>query len=158
MHLQTVLYYSKTFWRPCAMLWSSGFLEFFYYWPQWLRLAVSEGPNRVGVPPFLPSFTWGCKQNQFPKRRNFNCSYFILRTIEKLQKPTTSQRCYVYLQHDFYNKICKIKHKLYFGSGSVPPKLKLWVRARLFQFTMPNYPPHLIRFWIEGCLNHLLAK
>jgi hypothetical protein len=37
---------------------------------QWLRLALSKGPNWVGV--FFthhPPFTWGQKQIQFPKRR-----------------------------------------------------------------------------------------
>jgi hypothetical protein len=35
---------------------------------QWLRLALSKGPNWVGVF-FPPFFTWGRKQIQFPKRR-----------------------------------------------------------------------------------------
>jgi hypothetical protein len=34
---------------------------------QWLRLALSKGPNWVGV--FFPPFTWARKQIQFPKRR-----------------------------------------------------------------------------------------
>jgi hypothetical protein len=35
------------------------------------------------------------------------------------------------LQHDFYNIIFNIKHKLYIASGSAPPspKEKSWVRA-----------------------------
>jgi hypothetical protein len=49
-------------------------------------LALSKGPNRVGVPLFPPPLTRGRKQKQFPKRRNFNCSYFILRTIGKSPK------------------------------------------------------------------------
>jgi hypothetical protein len=36
---------------------------------QWLRLALSKGPNWVGV--FSPTFTWGRKQIKFPKRRVF---------------------------------------------------------------------------------------
>jgi hypothetical protein len=36
---------------------------------QWLRLALSKGPNWVGV--FSPTFTWGRKHIQFPKRRVF---------------------------------------------------------------------------------------
>jgi hypothetical protein len=34
--------------------------------PSWLRLALSKGPNWVGV--FSPTFIWGRKQIQFPKR------------------------------------------------------------------------------------------
>jgi hypothetical protein len=34
---------------------------------QWLRLALSQGPNWVGISPL----TWGRKQNQFPKHRVF---------------------------------------------------------------------------------------
>jgi hypothetical protein len=36
----------------------------------------------------------------------------------------------LYLQHDFYNIVFKIKHKLYIPSGSAPsPKQKSWVRT-----------------------------
>jgi hypothetical protein len=37
----------------------------------------------------------------------------------------------LYLQHDFYNIIFKIKHKLYIALGLAPPPLKekLWVRT-----------------------------
>jgi hypothetical protein len=48
---------------------------------QWLRLALSKGPNWVGV--FSP-FTWGRKQIQFPKR----CVFYSLenRTMGKMSK------------------------------------------------------------------------
>jgi hypothetical protein len=36
---------------------------------EWLRLALSKGPNWVGL--FSPTFTWGRKHIQFPKRRVF---------------------------------------------------------------------------------------
>jgi hypothetical protein len=36
------------------------------HWTGWLRWALSKGPNWVGV--FSPTFTWGRKQIQFPKR------------------------------------------------------------------------------------------
>jgi hypothetical protein len=36
---------------------------------QWLRFALSKGPNWVGV--FSYTFTWGRKHIQFPKRRVF---------------------------------------------------------------------------------------
>jgi hypothetical protein len=49
---------------------------------QWLRLALSKRPNWVGV--FSPTFTWGRKQIQFPKRRVF--FFFEYRTMEKVQK------------------------------------------------------------------------
>jgi hypothetical protein len=39
------------------------------FWITWLRLALSKGPNWVGV--FSPTFTWGRKQIQFPKHRIF---------------------------------------------------------------------------------------
>jgi hypothetical protein len=35
----------------------------------------------------------------------------------------------LYLQHDFYNIIFKVTHKLHTALGSVPPKEKFWVRA-----------------------------
>jgi hypothetical protein len=44
----------------CLVLWACIFV-------QWLRLALSKGPNWVGV--FSPTFTWGRKQIQFPKCR-----------------------------------------------------------------------------------------
>jgi hypothetical protein len=42
----------------------------------WLRLALSKGPNRVGISPH----TWGRKQIQFPKR-----------TMDTVQKPNNSE-------------------------------------------------------------------
>ena len=39
------------------------------------------------------------------------------------------QTVMLYLRHDFYNIIFKIKHKLYIASGSAPPKDKLWLRT-----------------------------
>jgi hypothetical protein len=49
---------------------------------QWLRLALSKGPNWVGV--FSPPFSWGWKQFQFPKHRVF---YFLeYWTMEKSKK------------------------------------------------------------------------
>jgi hypothetical protein len=37
-----------------------------------------------------------------------------------------------YLQHDFYNMIFKIKHKLCIAAGPAPPpKEKFWVRTWL---------------------------
>jgi hypothetical protein len=56
---------------------SSGILEV-----QWLKLAVSKGPNWVGV---FSLFTRGRKQIQFPKRRGFYSLEY--RTMEKVQKP-----------------------------------------------------------------------
>jgi hypothetical protein len=49
---------------------------------QWLRLALSKGPNWVVV--FSP-FTWGRKQIQFPKRRVFYSLEY--RTMEKPKNP-----------------------------------------------------------------------
>jgi hypothetical protein len=49
----------------------------------WLRLALSKGPNWVGV---FPPHTWGEKQIQFPKRRVFLSLEY--RTMEKVQKPS----------------------------------------------------------------------
>jgi hypothetical protein len=43
----------------------SELLSFWTLDLQWLRLALSKGPNWLGV--FLP-LTWGRKQIQFPKR------------------------------------------------------------------------------------------
>jgi hypothetical protein len=40
------------------------------YRKQWLKLALSKGPNKVGV----SSLTWGWKQIRFPKR----CVLWIL--------------------------------------------------------------------------------
>jgi hypothetical protein len=50
----------------------SEFTEFFWAFSivRWLRLALSKGPNWVGV--FSPTFTWGLKQIQFPKRVFWN--------------------------------------------------------------------------------------
>jgi hypothetical protein len=47
----------------------SGFLPSSCDWDQWLRLALSKGPNWVGV--VSPTFTRARKQIQFPKRRVF---------------------------------------------------------------------------------------
>jgi hypothetical protein len=58
------------------------------YKVQWLWLALSKGPNRVGVP-----LTWGRKQIQFPKRRVFIFKFFRIRTMDEVRKPFNSM-CY----------------------------------------------------------------
>jgi hypothetical protein len=53
---------------------------------QWLRLALSKGPNwGVSTP-----FTWGQKQTYFPKRFLW---YLEFRLINKIQKPSNSECC-----------------------------------------------------------------
>jgi hypothetical protein len=47
---------------------------------QWLKLALSNGPNRVGV---CHPLTWGRKQIQFP-----NVVFFRIPTMDKVQKPS----------------------------------------------------------------------
>jgi hypothetical protein len=42
-----------------------------------------------------------------------------------------ADRVMLYLQHDFYNTIFKIKHRLYIASGSAPSKETFWVRIWL---------------------------
>jgi hypothetical protein len=59
---------------------------------QWLRLARSKGPIRVGV---SPPFTWRRKKNQLPKRRDFIFLYFI-RTMEKVQKTVLKRTPVIY--------------------------------------------------------------
>jgi hypothetical protein len=53
--------------------------------PTLLGLALSKGPNRVGV----PTFTWGRKHIGFPKRYVF---YFLEhRTMDKVRKHSNSE-------------------------------------------------------------------
>jgi hypothetical protein len=53
LHISRITFRTWSFWRVVTM--------------EWLRLALSKGPNWVGV--FFPPFTLGRKQIQFPKRR-----------------------------------------------------------------------------------------
>jgi hypothetical protein len=57
---------------------------------QWLWLALSKRPNAVGLPP-PPTFTWGRKQIQYPKRCFLLYLEFL--TMDKDQKPSNSE-CY----------------------------------------------------------------
>jgi hypothetical protein len=49
---------------------------------RWLMLALSKGPNRVGISPH----NWGRKQVQFPKR-----SVFYNWTMDTVQEPSNSE-------------------------------------------------------------------
>jgi hypothetical protein len=55
---------------------------------QWLRLALSKGPNRVGA---VVPFTWGRKRNLFPKRRVF--WYLEFQTMDEVREPSGSECC-----------------------------------------------------------------
>jgi hypothetical protein len=58
--------------------------KWFWRRVQWLWLALSKGPNWVGVFPL----TWGQKQIQFPKHRIF--CFLKYPTVEEVQKPSNS--------------------------------------------------------------------
>jgi hypothetical protein len=60
-----------------------------------LRLALSNGPNRIGI----PLHSWGRKQIQFPKR-----NVFCNRTIDTVQKPSNSK---------YMVKVCHRDNKLF---------------------------------------------
>jgi hypothetical protein len=61
----------KGFWRWCMLYRIHRIFLDFFHRPvfHWLRLALSKGPNWVGVS--SPTFIWGRKQIQFPKCRVF---------------------------------------------------------------------------------------
>jgi hypothetical protein len=42
-----------------------------------------------------------------------------------LCKNAVADSVMLYLQHDFYNKVVKVKHKLYLASGSTPHQGKI---------------------------------
>jgi hypothetical protein len=56
------------------------------YWIQWMNLALSNGPNRVGV--FSP-LTWGWKQIQLQKHSVLKCSleYHMMKKVQKSSNP-----------------------------------------------------------------------
>jgi hypothetical protein len=55
----------------------------------------------------------------------------------------------LYLRHDFYAIIFKIKHKLHIATGSAPPKENFWVRTwicALNENRPSGYPGNLRTF------------
>jgi hypothetical protein len=71
---------------------------------KWLRVALSNGPNRVGI---SHPFTWGRKQIQFPTRCVPSVLFLEHRTMDKVQKPGNSE-CYTASSEPFriYMFIC----------------------------------------------------
>jgi hypothetical protein len=65
---------------------------------QWLRLAFSNGPNRIGC---LHPLIWGRKQIQFPKLYSL-----VFRTVNNVQKDPAIQS--VRILYCFYMSPCKL--------------------------------------------------
>jgi hypothetical protein len=63
-------------------------------------------------------------KNKLIKLSHGICSYI------RMYINTVADSVMLYLQHDFYKIIFKIKHKLYIASGSAPPPLKEKFRVR----------------------------
>jgi hypothetical protein len=102
----------------------------------WLRLALSKGPNWVGV--FSPTFIWGRKQIEFPKRRVFwntgrwkksRKILWVLYNIHHRQNPFKSTKLLTrYLTRVWncariYNTCIYVRRSLWLYSPQLPSNL-----------------------------------
>jgi hypothetical protein len=69
-----------------SVLRRNGFFDFFHCPKNKITTFKTTTFRRLVL---LPSS--GKRRGKFPKHRNFNCSYFVLRTVETVEKHITSQ-------------------------------------------------------------------